>query len=331
MQAECYCTVVILNWNKRALLRRSLEVLRDVASLPYRVEIVVVDNGSTDGSREMVRREFPAARLIENPRNLGIAQGKNVGLRAARGEFVLLLDDDTTIHPAQLAALIDTARAHPKAGIVSCMKVRETGAPLYEYHVPSPSTLGLGFFVVTELSLIEVARAIKRLLRLGAPVPHETRPLVEIPYIGGGIMLVRMRAIAEVGLMDGNIFFYGEDFDWCYRFRQRGWKILYMPQIRVISAHGVNAVRTKRASLVALRSRRYLFEKYLGKRYLPIYAMVALAGLLPKLAHYGLQRLRGGGRQDISTWEWFRGALQCIAGRESGPLEPLISGQGHAH
>ncbi len=121
---EPTCTVVILNYNKRDLLRRSLDALRDLPSLPYRVEVVVVDNASSDGSQEMVRAEFPTVRLLANPDNLGISRGRNTGMRAARGEFVLFLDDSTTVLPDQLDRLIQIARAHPEAGMVSAVSSR---------------------------------------------------------------------------------------------------------------------------------------------------------------------------------------------------------------
>jgi len=312
------CTVVILNWNNRDLLRRSLVALHAAPPSKYRLEFIVVDNGSMDGSQDLIRSEFPAVRLIENGQNLGIARGKNVGLQAANTEFVLLLDDDTTIHPWQLDTLIDAARTHPEAGVVTCMKVDPSGTPMYQYHVPSPPTLGLAFFLIAELSLIEVARAAKRRLKWGEVVPHETKDLVEIPYIGGGIMLARAEAIREVGLLDGSIFFFGEDFDWCFRFRRKGWKILYLPKLRVISGYGVNAARTKLASLVALQSRRHLFEKHVGRRYLPLYRAIALVGLLPKLTYYGIRDLsRRGDERDISTYRWLANSIRYI--RTPGP------------
>ena len=183
---------------------------------------------------------------------------------------------------------------------------------MYTYHVPSPPNLDIAFFLVTELSLIEIGRALKRTLRWGEAVPHDGKAVVEIPYIGGGVMLVRRSAMDAVGPLDGNIFFFGEDFDWCYRFRLAGWKILYVPGVRVASGYAVNAVRSKRWSLVALQSRRYLFEKHVGRRLLPLYEAMALAGLAPKLAYYALQDLTGRRQRDLTTGQWFRRALACI-------------------
>ncbi|MDR7415116.1 MAG: glycosyltransferase family 2 protein [Armatimonadota bacterium] len=306
------CSVVFLNWNKRDRLRKGLAALRGPSSL--RLEVIVVDNGSTDGSAEMVRAEFPEVHLVETGHNLGIARGKNEGIRLARGEFVLVADDDVVIHPEQIHELIRIARENPQAAVVAPMKVDDRGEPLYTHHVPGPSTLGFWHFLVAEWSLQQLARWVKRTLRRRGAAPHENEHLVEVPFIGGGVMLVRRTAIEQVGLLDGNIFFYGEDFDWCWRFRRHGWKVLYAPQVRVVAAYGVNARRTKRASLISLQSRRYLFTKHVGRCWLPLYVAVALVGLGFRLVYYALQDLLRPVPGDIRIGTWLARSLAILFG-----------------
>lgn len=311
-QLPADCTVVILSWNRRDLLLRSLRALHETNG-SRQLEVLVVDNASTDGSPEVVRSQFPGVRLIENDLNLGAAEGRNVGLRAATSELILLLDNDTTIERWQVDVLIDTMKAHPEAGMLACMKVHPTGEPMHTFHIPPPTALNFWFFLMNEWSLIEGTRILKRLLKWGEEIPHQSQDLVEIPYIGGGIMLVRARAVREVGLLDNQIFIYGEDFDWCFRFRQRGWKILYAPKIRVVSGFGTSTIRTKASSLVALRSRRYLFEKHVGRKYLGLYRAIAVLGLVPKLTFYVLRDLLGPQGADLPTREWLLRAIDAIA------------------
>ncbi len=317
------CSVVFLNWNKGKRLRRALMALREPSSL--RLEVIVVDNGSTDGSPDLIQSEFPEVRLLKTGRNLGIARGKNVGLRVATGTFVLVADDDVVVRPEQIEALVRIARENPSAAVIAPMKVDDRGEPLYTHHVPGPSRLGFAHFLVAEWSLQELGRWVKRTVGWGERVPHENKELVEIPFIGGGVMLVRNEAIREVGLLDENIFFYGEDFDWCWRFRQQRWKVLYAPQIRVVAAYGVNARRTKRASLISLQSRRYLFTKYVGRRWLPVYVAVALAGLLPKTVYYGVRDLLRPVPGDLPLRTWLWQAVACIFGRPLDPVRVLRS------
>jgi GT2 family glycosyltransferase len=306
------CSVVIHSFNRRAMLDRALRALVDGAG-PETLEVIVADSGSTDGSREWVKTRFPQVRLVELPGDRGLAAGRNAGLRAARGAFILVMDEDVVVTRDQVLLFAELMRTHPEAGLLACCKVDERGEALYQYHVPLPSSLNLWFFIVVEWSLQEALRMLRRRFELGARRPHEDVHVAEIPFIGGALLFARSEAIAQVGLFDEHITFYGEDFDWCFRFRARGWKILYFPQIAVQAFHGTNSQRTMRASLVALRSRRYLFSKHVGARYLPFYAALAGVGLIPKGVYYLLQRLRGR-REDLSVSRWLWYALRTIAG-----------------
>lgn len=309
------CSVVIHGYNRKALLDRALStLLNGTAGLSAGLEVIVADSGSTDGSRDLVKTGYPQVRLVELAEDRGLAAGRNAGMRVARGAYILLMDEDVVITRAQVDHLVDLMKTHPEAGIVTCCKVDQRGEALYRHHVPAPAALNLLFFLMHEWSIQEGLRALKRLLNVGEDRPHEREQVAEIPFIGGALLLARSEAIRQVGPWDENIFFYGEDFDWCYRFRRSGWKILYFPRIAVQAHHGTNSRRTRRASLIALRSRRYLFEKYVGPRYLPLYSALALLGLIPRTAYYALQRVRGRDRDDIPLGRWLWYAVRTIAG-----------------
>ena len=309
-------SVVIHSLNRKALLERAMSTLADGTD-PSSMEIIVSDSGSTDGSRELVRECYPHVRLVELQEDRGLAAGRNAGMLLAQGAFVLMMDEDVVITREQITLLGDLMRAHPEAGILACCKVDERGEALYQHHVPAPSSLNLLFFVMHEWSLQEGLRALKRFLNVGEGRPHERKEVVEIPFIGGALLLARSDAIRQVGPWDENIFFYGEDFDWCYRFRRLGWKILYFPQIKVRAFRGTNSVRTRRASLIAMRSRRYLFFKYLGKRYLPFYYALALLGLIPRTSYYLVQHVLSRDAGDITLGRWLWYSIRTILGAPS--------------
>jgi GT2 family glycosyltransferase len=309
------CSVVIHGFNRKALLDRALSTLLDgTRPIPAGMEIIVADSGSTDGSRELVRNRYPQVRLVELTEDRGLAAGRNAGMRVAHGDYIFMLDEDVAVSPRQVDYLVDLMKAHPEAGIVTCCKVDERGDALYQHHVPAPSSMNLLFFLMHEWSIQEGLRAVKRLLNVGETRPHERKQAVEIPFIGGAVLLVRAEAVRQVGPWDENIFFYGEDFDWCYRFRRLGWKILYFPQIKLQAFRGTNSMRMRRASLMAMRSRRYLFLKYLGKRLLPFYYVMALLGLIPRTGYYAVQHLRGRDTGDIPMGRWLWQSLRTIAG-----------------
>jgi GT2 family glycosyltransferase len=279
------------------------------------MEIIVSDSGSADGSRELVKTRYPGVRLVELPEDRGLAAGRNGGMLVARGDFVLMMDEDVVITQEQVGRLVRLMQAHPEAGIVTCCKVNAQGEALYQHHVPAPGTLNLPFFITQEWSIQEGLRALKRLLRVGESRPHEQDEFVEIPFIGGAFLLARAEAIQQVGPWDENVFFYGEDFDWCYRMRRLGWKILYFPQIKVQAFHGTNSARTRRASLVALQSRRYLFFKHVRRGYRPVYYPMALLGLIPRAAYHLVQHVRGRDRGDVPLGRWLWHSIRIIVGR----------------
>lgn len=308
------CSVVIHSLNRRPMLDRALSTLVN-GGIPPSMEIIVSDSGSEDGSRELVKTQYPQVRLIELPEDRGLAAGRNGGMLVARGAFVLMMDEDVVITKEQIGQLVELMRAHPEAGIVTCCKVDARGEALYQHHVPAPGTLNLPFFVTQEWSIQEGLRALKRLFRVGEGRPHQQKEFVEIPFIGGAFLLTRAETIRDVGPWDENIFFYGEDFDWCHRVRRRGWKILYFPQIKVEAFHGTNTARTRRSSLVALQSRRYLFFKHVPRSFRPTYYPLALLGLIPRTAYHFIQHLRGRDRGDVPLGRWLWHSIRIIVGR----------------
>jgi len=308
------CSVAIHSFNRRDLLDRALDTL--LAGIdPSDVEVIVSDSGSTDGSCELVRRRYPSVRLVELETDRGLAAGRNAGMQLAQGIYTLMMDEDVVITPEHIKRFVGLMEAHPQAGILAFRKVDERGEALYQYHVPAPSTMNLLFFIMLEWSVVEGLRSLKRRFRIGEAVPGSREEIVEIPYHGGALLFVRTEAARQVGPWDENIFFYGEDFDWCYRFRRCGWKILYFPQITVQAFHGTNSRRTRRTSLIAMKSRRYLFLKYLGAGYLPLYYIIALLGLIPKSGYYLIQSVRGRDARDLPFQRWLWYAVRTIFGR----------------
>ncbi len=318
------CSIVIHTKNRCRVLADSLR--RFSRSFDGQtVEIIVADSASEDDTLKMLAESFPHVKVIALPQDRGSSYARNMGIREARGEFILVADDDTSIELPELAELIEVMRATQDAGLLSCSKVSQgTERLLYTHHVPIPWNINILFFAMTETGIGEFLRWVFQRLNLGVIRPDQLPERVHIGYIGGAFLLARSEAVRRVGLWDENIFFYGEDFDWCYRFRLNGWKILYLPRHRAYSAHGVNARRDRRNSLIALQSRKYLFRKYMGPRYIPLYWILASAGLMPKLLYYLVQDLAGRSRRNFTLGQWAWGSLQSIFGnRRDGLLENM--------
>lgn len=220
-------SVVIVNWNTAALLRDCLGSLYRHAGRSI-AEAIVVDNASTDGSPEMVRREFPGVRLLVNDRNEGFAAGCNRGMRVAGGRRFLLLNSDTVCEDDPVAPLEAALDRHPRAGIAG-------GALRYADGSPQPSC---GRFPTLGGALASNLRPPSARRRALGPQGRFVYPFCtygehaaerEVEWVSGALLLVRREAAAAVGPMDESIFLFAEEWEWCRRFRAAGWSIVHAP------------------------------------------------------------------------------------------------------
>lgn len=190
-------SVVIVNFETRKMLSDCLQDLR-AQRTAFPVEILVVDNGSHDGSVALVREEHPEVRILANTDNLGFAAANNQGLEAARGHWLLLLNSDTRLPPTALQQLVDTMVADPRLGLLGCRLRNPDGSP-------QPSCVPARF----PWAYSSPDRDGKAL------------------WVSGACLLVRREAYEQVGGLDEAFFYTGEDIDWAVRMRSAGWTVGY--------------------------------------------------------------------------------------------------------
>ena len=326
----CVLSIVIVSFNTRDLLRRCLASI--TGNEYYRVfqgeegrdgkdggeggtspsypsspshsllcEIVVVDNGSHDGSPEMVEREFPAVRLVRGGGNLGFARATNLGLAESRGDLLMLLNPDTEIVGNALAAMADFLSRHERAAAVGPALLYADGSPQHgAFHFP---TLWMSFFDFFPIN--------HRLLnsRLNGRYPFVAgdgpRP-VDHPL--GAAMMLKREALAEVGPLDESFFMYCEEVDWCLRAKRLGWQIYQLPAARIIHHAGQSAKQMPDEMLVQLhRSRYHLFQKHYPAGFVRAHRWITRMGLLGRAAEAGWEALLG-----RITWEQLRRRLQAL-------------------
>jgi len=242
-QAAPALDVIVVSWNVRDWLALCLRSLRQaLENLPVRARLLVVDNASTDGSVELVQREFPEVGLLALPENQGFATAVNQGLRAlgigrepgsdAGQKWLLLLNADTEIVGSAVADLLACGVAHPEAGVVGPRLISPDGTvQSSRRRFPTPATL---FWESTVLEQYFPRNRWARRYRM------EDQPddiLQEVDWLVGACLLVRARAIADAGWLDEGYFLYFEELEWCQRVRRAGWRVLYLPTARVIH-HG---------------------------------------------------------------------------------------------
>lgn len=222
MNAAPTCSVIIVNWNGRALLGPCLEALRRQTYRDF--EIILVDNASTDGSPAWVSAHYPEARVVVNERNLGFAAGNNVGLGIARGEFLVLLNNDTEAAPGFLEALVDTVRMDPATGMVA-------GVLVFAHRPDRIASAGIRMQwdgVALDYLAGRRCRALP-----GAPI--------EIFGPSGGAALYRRAMLQEVGPFRPEFFFYLEDADLAWRGQLAGWRGYLAPGARVRHVYAASA------------------------------------------------------------------------------------------
>lgn len=291
---------IIVSWNTRGLLRQCLDSL--VAQSPSAPsEVWVVDNGSYDGSAEMVRREYPGVQLICNSANAGFAAANNQALAHIRRRYVLLLNSDAVVPADGLAGLVETLEATPKAAVVGPMYVYPDGR----------FQASFGDFPNLRTEMLH-ALGLARLWRgAGYPShgPHAAEGRRHVDWVPGTCMLMRMSAVERVGFLDEGFFFYWEEVDLCYRLHAMGWEVLYDPGVVVTHGLGQSSQQNRQAQIWHLyRGRLRFFAKYYGvyrASALKVGLMLALLGRMAMAVRSGRDGLAS--RVDWRTY-WRFGA-----------------------
>jgi GT2 family glycosyltransferase len=253
-------SIVIVNWNTRELLARCLQAVYETTG-ELDSEVIVVDNGSTDGSGEMVRRRFPEVSLIVNAKNLGFAKANNQAIRRSQGRYVLLLNSDAFVCENTIEQMVTFMDRHPEAGLAGCRLLYEDGR-LQRSCFTFP-TLFTEFCIATGLDkLFPKSPLFGKYLMTHWDFDN----VREVDVIMGAFMLVRAAAIAQVGLMDERYFMYSEEVDWCYRFKEKGWKIYFCPHAETVHLWGGSSKRNQVKMLVQMyRSRISFFRRHYGQ------------------------------------------------------------------
>jgi N-acetylglucosaminyl-diphospho-decaprenol L-rhamnosyltransferase len=220
-------SVVVVTYNALPWLERCLESVRAY-------ETIVVDHGSTDGTLELVRRRFPQARLIEE-NNIGLGAGSNTGMRVASGDYFLLLNSDAWAVGDAVEQLVVFAEEHPEAAVVGPKLLNTDGSLQRSVRgFPTLWRLATEYFFLRKLA--PGTRAVNAFY--AARFRHDE--VREAEFLMGACLLVRRRAADTVGLFDEDFFMFSEETDWCYRFRQAGWKVLFFPGAEFVHVGGAS-------------------------------------------------------------------------------------------
>jgi hypothetical protein len=279
-------SIVIVSWNVRDLLRQCLDSL--AAQQSPAVEVIVVDNGSTDGSVEMARAEFPAVALIANADNRGFPAANNQGIRAANGRYVLLLNPDTQVAADALAALVVFADAHPDVGVVGPQLLNPDGS-VQSSRRRFP-TLATALFESTWLQPYAPRRLLDHYYVRDRPDDLQQG----VDWVDGAALMARRTAIDQVGLLDEGFFMYSEELDWCRRFRAAGWRVTYEPAARIVHHRGKSSEQAVAARHIHFQTSKVrYFRKYHRPLAAGLLRCFLLAGYVWQMGVEGVKWLVG--------------------------------------
>jgi N-acetylglucosaminyl-diphospho-decaprenol L-rhamnosyltransferase len=272
--------VVIVSYNCKDLLRRCLSSLKRHPPTTGRLRVQVVDNASSDDTPAMICAEFQGVDLERLDQNVGFAAANNRALRRSEAPFVLLLNPDTELTDGALDHMLATMREHADVGMAGCRLVRPDGSFDHAAKRSFPTPLA----ALAHFSGVGRGRDDRaRLAQYRAPHLGE-HDVGDVDAVNGAFMLVRATALDQVGLLDEGYWLYMEDLDWCYRFREKGWRVLYDGRATVVHVKGGSAGshRAPRQNVAFHRGMGRFYRKFEAGRQ-PLLAGPVYAGIGVKL------------------------------------------------
>jgi len=226
--------VIVLNWNNKDLTLECLQSLQKIEHPPRsKVSILVVDNGSTDGSVKAIKKAFPEVLVLENKKNLGYAEGNNKGMEYAleRGaDYLLILNNDIEVEKGFLVQLIEVAEKEEKIGLLS---PKIYFAPGYELHKKRYRKDEKGKVIWYAGGIIDWDNVLSPHRGVDEVDKGQYSQVVETDYASGSCMLIKREVLEKIGLFDKKLFMYWEDSDLSQRAKRAGWRVLYVPQAKI--------------------------------------------------------------------------------------------------
>lgn len=274
-------SIIIISFNTKEL---TLDCLKSIyaTAVDLNPEVIVIDNASTDSSAPAITTQFPQVKLIKNSRNLGFTKANNQGIKAGRGDYVMLLNSDTIVSPGAIQALIDFMDYHPRVGIAAPQLLNPDGSiqPNGGF-LPRLSNIIAWMLFIDDLPFVSPWFWSYQLRYL--PKFSRTR---EMGWLQGAALVLRRQTLEEIGPLDENIFMYAEDVEICYRARKSGWQVMLLPQAQIIHK-GFQSGSSEKAILGEYQGLKYIFQKHKPAWELPVIRLSLKLGALLRLMIFG--------------------------------------------
>lgn len=274
-------SIIIISFNTKKLTLECLESIKKTANF-QNLEIIVVDNASTDGSSMAIKSNFSRIKLIQNTSNIGFSKANNQAINQAQGEYILLLNSDTLVQPQAIRNLIEFLDAHPQVGIAASQLLNPDGTIQ-----PNGGFLPRLSNVLAWMLFLDDLPWIKNWFwsyQLRSPNRFKsTKPL---GWVQGAAIALRQTMLQKIGLLDENIFMYGEDVEICFRAHQKHWQIWLVVDSKIIH-QGFKSGSPKIAILGEFQGLKYIFQKHKPSWEFPILRIFLKLGALVRLIFFG--------------------------------------------
>jgi GT2 family glycosyltransferase len=244
-------SIVLVCWNNLDYLEPCMVSLFE-GEIRSTFDVVVVDNGSTDGSQAMLAKKYPQVQIIQNKGNVGLGRASNQGIEATSGRYILLLNNDTIVDGPSLDAMVDFLESNSEAGAVGCRLLNPDGS--FQSGYADFSTLLEEFLITTRLG---------DLVREGYPSHGDTDQVKAVGWLSSACLLLRRCALDQVGFLDEEYFIYGDETDLQYRLNKAGWKVYFLPTANIIHYGGRSMDRWRRRKMV-YRGKMLFYKKNYG-------------------------------------------------------------------
>lgn len=276
---EVDISICIVTYQALGLLRDCLRSLYENVGLNF--EVIIVDNGSKDGTAQMIEQEFPAVRFVENETNLGYTRPMNQALQMGSGRYLLQLNPDTLVLPHALERMVEFLENHPEAGICGPKVLNSDGTLQKPCRRGEPRPLAVLAYFTGLARLFPDSKVFGQYL-MSYIDEDETHP---VAGVSGSCMLIRRAVVDQIGYLDERFFAYQEDADYCLRARQAGWQVCYFPEAQIIhfGSMGGSRVQPYRSIFAWHKSYFLYYRKNLAKDYFFLFNWLYYSTMLLKL------------------------------------------------
>lgn len=279
-------SVIIVSFNTKDLLRACLTSFykNTKKGILSDTEVIVVDNASHDGSKDMVKSEFPIVTLIENEKNLGFAKANNIGVKKSLGEHILFLNSDTIIEEKSIEDSMLTMSKMNNVGVLGCnLKNKDHSLQYSAGYTPNLFNVTLWMLFIDDIPVI---KNICHQYHIESKKFYKASHVVG--WVSGAFFLVRKKAIEATGLFDENMFMYGEEVELCMRMKKCGWLVYYSKDSSIIHIKGASGEGQIAGIKEEFQALKYMWKKYHPTWQMPVLRIMLRTGALLRYAIFGI-------------------------------------------